>query len=265
MPWGGLSGLLAHILSTSAASFGPVELRAKGLTRRYGKTLALDGLNLDTGSGWRCIGVLGRNGAGKSTLLRLLVGLLRPSSGELEVAFGKARYGHAGPELASFIAEQQLLVGGLTGLEHLEQVEAMNRLVRVEVDAELRDELIAQLELDPHLPKTASSMSKGTRRKLELVAAVSARTPLVVADELAEGLDVPSMHAFEAVIGRQVERGRRFVVSSHNVGFLSAVCDRVLVIDRGRCVESFAPEGGDDLRRRALEAFARTPGGEPGR
>ena len=100
-------------------------------------------------------------------------------------------------------------------------------------------------------------MSKGTQRKLEIVAALSAETPLFIADELTEGLDAPSRLCLQGVI-TQLAPHRQFIVSSHDVGFIAATMEYVVLIDHGKAVDSFAREdvpGEVEFQRRVLEGF----------
>lgn len=240
-----------------------VQIRVCGLVKRYGRVEVLHELNLETRGDWGCLGVLGRNGAGKTTLLRILVGLLPFEGGTLEVQLEGRTLSHADPAAAVFIAEQQTLVESLTGWQHLRTVEGMNAVAGVGVDAALRVKLIEEFGLEEFLGKPIAKMSKGTRRKLELVAALCCNVPIVVADELAEGVDVPSMYTFVKVIKEAVKNGKRFVVSSHNVGFLSDACDVLAVIDRGRCVDMFQVSGAaPDIKQRVLAAFQCIPNGD---
>jgi len=233
-----------------------VQIRIRDLIKRYGKIDALKGFTFETSGDWGCLGVLGRNGAGKTTLLRALVGMLPFDSGILEVEVDGKKWSHADPRTTVFIAERQTLAESLTGWQHLRVYEGLNALIDVAVDADLRMKLIEGFGLEEHLDKPVSKMSKGTRRKVELVAAVSSEVPLVVADELAEGVDVPSMYAFEKVIREGVAGGKHFIVSSHNVGFLSEACDVLAVVDEGRCVDTFRlTRGESNIKERVLAAF----------
>lgn len=243
---------------------GSPAIRVLGLRKRFGPVRAVEDLSLETPPGSRCVGVLGRNGAGKTTLLRMLVGLLEPDAGQIEVGARGARWPYAGPKVATYIAEQSSLLTTITGRQHLRLYEDLNRLAGISVDTALRDKLIDRLELGPHLDKLIWRMSKGNRRKVEVVAAIASDVPLVFADELTEGLDIPSRIALESTI-RELAGIRHFVLSSHDLSFISSTVDFVFIVDHGRCVDSFAVSADSPLMKdRVVRAFESLPEPEAG-
>lgn len=215
-----------------------ISISIDGLRKAYGKVNALDGLAVDALNDWRCLGILGRNGAGKTTLLKIMCGLLRPDSGTMKFQCNGRTYGFLDPTLAAYIDENQTVAPGLTGDHFLAFHLALNRLVGIDVDIEARRRLIEGLDLGNQMKKEMRTMSKGTRRKVEMVASLSANVPVLVGDEFAEGLDVPSMALIQNAMRNSAEKfGKQYIISSHDVAFLTSIADHLLIIDHGRAVE----------------------------
>jgi len=235
----------------------PLMIEFRQVFKRFGAAIALDGFSATTGNDWTCIGVLGRNGAGKSTLLRILVGMLSATSGRIAVRRQTQCWPFAGAALATFVPEQTAVVPTLTGKQYLCLHETMSRLIGVATDARLRERLVMELDVGAHLDKLCRRMSKGNRRKVELIAALSADVPLVVADELTDALDVPSWLQLQGIIRVITAAGRKLVIASHDLSFLADVCDRIWVIDHGRLVDELAVGAISltELRARVASSF----------
>ena len=209
----------------------PLAIRAQALTKRYGGVAALDHLDLEVAPG-EVVGFLGPNGAGKTTTIRLLLGLIRATSGRSEV-FGLdcERQSVEAHRRLAFVAGEANLWPALTGAETL------HLLGRVQgrVDEVYRDELIERFELDPS--KRVRAYSKGNRQKVILIAALMVRPDLLVMDEPTTGLDPLMEQAFRRSIGEARERGQTVFLSSHIMSEVEAVCDRVGILRQGKLVE----------------------------
>jgi len=208
-----------------------LALRTEDLSKRFGRTLALDSLNLEVAPG-EVVGYLGPNGAGKTTTLRLLVGLLRPTSGRAEV-FGidcEADPVAAHRRLA-YVPGEVNLWPSLTGRETLH---VLGR-VQGRVDVAYRDALLARFELDP--AKKVRAYSKGNRQKLVLIAGLMTRADLLLLDEPTSGLDPLMERAFRESVVEARDRGQTVFLSSHILSEVEAVCDRVAILREGRLVE----------------------------
>jgi len=211
----------------------------RGLTKRFGATLALDALTLDVPAG-EIFGFLGPNGAGKSTTIRLLLGLLRPTAGTAEifgVPAGDVERAHT--QLA-YVPADVALWPALTGQECLDLLAGIGP----GTDLAYRDELVARYEID--LTKRARAYSTGNRQKVAIVAAFATRAPLLVLDEPTSGLDPLMEREFRRCIGEAAERGQTVFLSSHKLAEVEAVCSRVGILRAGRLAEV---AGLDDLRR----------------
>ncbi|PWH07168.1 ABC transporter ATP-binding protein [Brachybacterium endophyticum] len=202
------------------------------LTKSFGHTRALDGLDLQVGEG-EVRGFLGPNGAGKSTTIRVLLGLLRADGGSARL-FGGDPWSDpvALHRRLAYVPGDVALWPNLTGGECIDY---LSRL-RGRTDPARRAALLERFELDPR--KKARTYSKGNRQKVALVAALASDAELYVLDEPTSGLD-PLM---EAVFTQEVralrDQGRSVLLSSHILSEVEKLCDTVTIIRAGRAVES---------------------------
>src|SRR5699024_6853499 len=217
-----------HVMTPTDAA-----ITVRDLTKTFGTTRALDGFTLTVPTG-QVTGFLGPNGAGKSTTIRILLGLLRATSGSAKV-LGMDPWREAVP-----IHRRLAYVPGDTNLwPNLTGGEAIDVLTRGESGQRpraRRDELIERFELDP--TTRARTYSKGNRQKVALVAALSRDVELYIMDEPTSGLD-PLMEAiFTDEVARLREAGRTVLLSSHILAEVEKLCDTVTIIRAGRDVET---------------------------
>ncbi len=207
-------------------------LEIHDLVKRFGSTVALDGLDLTVAAG-EVHGFLGPNGAGKSTTIRVLLGLLRADSGTVRLLGGDpwADAAQLHRRLA-YVPGDVNLWPGLTGGE---VIDLLGRL-RGGLDERRRAELLERFDLDP--TRRGSTYSKGNRQKVALVAALASDVELLLLDEPTAGLD-PLMEAqFREVVREDRGDGRAVLLSSHILSEVERLCDRVSIIRAGRVVES---------------------------
>jgi ABC-2 type transport system ATP-binding protein len=202
----------------------------RALTKRYGSVLALDQLDLEVRPG-EVFGFLGPNGAGKSTTMRLLLGLARPTSGQARIFDVLVEDVERAHRLLAHVPADVALWPRMTGAEIL------GLLARVgpAVDLRRRRELVERLALD--VGRLARTYSSGNRQKVALVAAFATDAPLLLLDEPTSGLDPLAEREFRRVVVEAREAGRTVFLSSHQLGEVDAVCDRVGVLRAGRLVE----------------------------
>jgi ABC-2 type transport system ATP-binding protein len=207
-------------------------IRASGLTKSFGRTKALDGLDLVVQAG-EVHGFLGPNGAGKSTTIRILLGLLRADAGEAELLGGDPwRDAVSLHRRLAYVPGDVTLWPTLTGGEI---IDLLGRL-RGGLDTRRRAELIERFDLDP--TKKGRAYSKGNRQKVALIAALASDVELLLLDEPTAGLD-PLMEAvFRQTVEEAKRAGRSVLLSSHILAEVEALCDRVSIIRNGRNVES---------------------------
>lgn len=212
--------------STSPA----VEMR--GLSKNFGSVRALDGLDLRVEAG-EVHGFLGPNGSGKSTAIRVLLGILRPDAGSVQVLGGDPwRDAVDLHHRLAYVPGDVELWPNLTGGE---AIDLFARL-RGRINEKRRDELIERFDLDPR--KKGRTYSKGNRQKVALISALASDVELLLLDEPTAGLD-PLMEAqFQEVIREARQRGHTVLLSSHILAQVEALADRVSIIRKGRIVES---------------------------
>jgi ABC-2 type transport system ATP-binding protein len=203
-----------------------------GLVKTFGRTRALDGLDLDVRAG-EVHGFLGPNGSGKSTTIRVLLGMLRPDAGAVRLLDGDPwRDAVALHRRLAYVPGDVVLWPTISGGE---VIDLLTRL-RGGVDPRRRAELLDRFDLDPR--KKARTYSKGNRQKVALVAALASDVELLVLDEPTSGLDPIMEAAFQSCIQEVRGEGRTVLLSSHILAEAEALCDRVSIIRLGRTVQS---------------------------
>ncbi|GIF74621.1 ABC transporter ATP-binding protein [Asanoa siamensis] len=213
------------------AANGPA-IEIAGLTKSFGRSVALDGLDLTVGSG-EVHGFLGPNGSGKTTTIRVLLGLLRPDAGTARM-LGQDPWRDAVAlhRRIAYVPGDVTLWPTITGGEVIDLLGRM----RGGLHRARRDELLERFDLDPR--KKARTYSKGNRQKVALVAALASDAELLLLDEPTSGLD-PLMEAqFQHCVHQAKEEGRTVLLSSHILAEVEALCDRVSIIRLGRTVET---------------------------
>jgi ABC-2 type transport system ATP-binding protein len=207
-------------------------ISVSGLSKSFGRTRALDGLDLTVSTG-EVHGFLGPNGAGKSTTIRVLLGLLRADAGTARLLDGDPWRDAA--ELHRRLA---YVPGDVTLWPNLSGGEVIDLLGRLRggLDQKRRASLLERFDLDP--TKKGRTYSKGNRQKVALVAALASDVELLILDEPTSGLD-PLMEAvFRECIDEERDHGRTVLLSSHILSEVEALCDRVSIIRAGRTVDT---------------------------
>lgn len=207
-------------------------IAAQNLVKEFGPVRALDNLNLNIAPG-EVHGFLGPNGSGKSTTMRVLLGLLRPDSGTVQVFGGDPwRDAVVLHRRLAYVPGDVELWPNLTGGEIID----MFLRLRGSFDKNRRRELIERFDLDPR--KKARTYSKGNRQKVALISALAADVDLLLLDEPTAGLDPLMEAAFQEVIHEAKEQGRSVLLSSHILAQVEALSDRLSIIRAGSVVES---------------------------
>jgi ABC-2 type transport system ATP-binding protein len=247
------------------------------LSRTFGAQKAVDDLSFEVPAG-QIVGFLGPNGAGKTTTLRMLTGLLEPTGGTATIAgYDLLREPIEIKRRVGFVPDSGAVFESLTGLEYLEMVAALYGIPAGQSEARIRQFLaFFDLGWDTLTDKQLGAYSKGMRRKVVITSALLHNPPVVFFDEPLEGLDANAAVGFKALIQSLAREGKTILYSSHILDVVERVCDRVIIIDKGRLLVDGAPDdliaahgaetleklftrltGNTDLERRA-EDFART-------
>ncbi|WP_413248851.1 ABC transporter ATP-binding protein [Sinomonas flava] len=219
----------------------PVVIDA--LTKRFGRAVALDrvGFSIEPGE---VFGYLGPNGAGKTTTIRLLLGMIRPTAGSAAI-FGLDVWDRAVEvhRLVGYVPGEPSLYPRLTGHEHIEYLSHL----RGRKDHALARALAERLGLD--LAKRSRTLSRGNRQKLAIVLALMSQPRLLILDEPTSGLDPLVQREFHAMLREHTAGGGSILLSSHILGEVQRVADRIGVVREGRLV---AVERLADLSQKSL-------------
>jgi ABC-2 type transport system ATP-binding protein len=208
-------------------------IRLQGLTKRYGKFTAVDGIDLDVPRG-ELFGLLGPNGAGKTTSIRMIAGILRPTSGSVTIGGidiqarpleAKARLG--------YIPDRPFVYDKLTGGEVLRFAAALYGLQGPVVERRI-DELLTVFELAPWKDELTETYSHGMRQKLIIASALVHRPEVIVVDEPMVGLDPKSARLLKDLFRQFVSRGGTVLMSTHTMEIAEVMCDRIAIVYRGK-------------------------------
>ena len=223
------------------------EIFVEGLSKSYGDVVALDDVSFRCESG-EVFGLLGPNGAGKSTLLKIVVGLLKPTSGIVRLgAHDLAQSPEAAKQIAGYLPENPSLYTGLTVQEFLQFVGK----IRGVDDTSLANKVDESLRTFSLVEKTDSligSLSKGMKQKVALIASTIHDPSVLVLDEPLTALDPRTQRLVKDWIGSQAGRGVTILLSTHLMEIAQSYCTRLAIIDKGKIVAS---GGMDTLREKA--------------
>jgi ABC-2 type transport system ATP-binding protein len=211
----------------------PPPLRIANLTRRYGDLVAVDDLSLEVECG-EIVGFLGPNGAGKTTALRVCAGLLPPHAGRVMISGADiATAPLAARARLGLVPDEPFLYERMTPVEFLEFVAALYD-VPPSLAAGRADDLIARFELEPVAGELLEACSRGMRQKVSIAAALLHDPPLVLLDEPLTGLDPHAVRAVKDLLRERAARGCGALVSTHLLEVAERLCDRVVIVHRGR-------------------------------
>jgi ABC-2 type transport system ATP-binding protein len=224
------------------AAPAPPAVWARGLVRRFGKTVAVDHVDLSIAPG-EFYGLLGQNGAGKTTTIKSIVGLLRPNEGT--VGIGEFNTWETPTEVKARIGvlpEEFNLYERLTGAELLDFTAAMHGLDRAEA-IRRRNELLDLLDLLEAGSKLVGDYSRGMRKKVALGAAIIHRPPVLFLDEPFEGVDAVSARLIRSLLQKAAKGGTTIVFSSHEMHLVEKLCTRIGIMVAGKLTIEETPDG----------------------
>jgi ABC-2 type transport system ATP-binding protein len=216
-------------------------IHAEGLTKHYGRTVALAGVDLSVEQG-SILGVLGPNGAGKTTAVRILTTLATPDSGRASVAgFDVVTEAASVRRSIGVAAQDATLDEALTGRQNLVMVGELSGLRRADARARAT-ELLANFDLTDASDRIAKGYSGGMRRRLDLAASVVTRPPVLFLDEPTTGLDPTSRLRMWDVIRQLVTDGTTLLLTTQYLDEADTLADRIAVIDHGRVIAEGTPQ-----------------------
>ena len=210
------------------------------MSKRYASLVAVDDVSFEVGPG-QVLGFLGPNGAGKTTTMRMLAGFVAPTSGKASIC------GHdierdpiAAKRVLGYLPEGAPAYGEMSVRAFLEFIADLRHLL-ANRRARL-DYVIGRLQLESVLEQSVETLSKGFRRRVGLAQALMHDPPVMVLDEPTDGLDPNQKHEVRTLIN-EMSRDKIIVISTHILEEVDAVCNRVIIIARGRIVADDSPQG----------------------
>jgi len=228
------------IVTSTTAPSGEL-LATTGLTKRFGATVAVEDVDLSAGRG--IVGLLGPNGAGKTTLLRILATVLAPDSGSTTLLGLDPRVPRERTEIRrqlGYLPQTPRLYGGFTPYEMVDYVAVLKEHTDPAWRRRETRRVLESLGLADTMHQRIRTLSGGMQQRVALAAALIGSPPLLVLDEPATGLDPEQRITLRSVLAETADRGT-VVLSTHNTAEVAALCQRVLVMDRGRLCWSGTP------------------------
>jgi ABC-2 type transport system ATP-binding protein len=209
-------------------------LELDGISRRFGETIALDGLTFEvpTASVW---GFVGRNGAGKTTAMRIVLGLLSADAGT--VRWSGAPIDAAARKRAGYMPEERGLYPKMRVGDQLRYLARLRGLTRDDAAAATAS-LLDRLGIGARIDDRLEALSLGNQQRVQLAAALVHRPDLLILDEPFSGLDPVAVDALAETLAERVAEGTTVLFSSHQLELVERLCDGVAIIDRGSLVAS---------------------------
>lgn len=239
-----------------------VTVTVKGLRRSFGNTVALDGVDLELGTG--VTGLLGPNGAGKTTLLRILATAIGPDAGEVRIL------GHdpqttdgrlAVRRMLGFVPQDPGFHQRFTTFEFIDYLAILKEMTDRRARHDDVRRVIAQVGLEDVMHRRIKSLSGGMRRRVALAQALLGDPHLLALDEPTAGLDPQQRIRFREIVGHIAEE-HTVVLATHQTDDVAAICDRVVVIDHGSIYFSGTPEDLAQTARGRVWSSQRPAAGE---
>jgi len=216
---------------TQPATNGDPAIETSGLTKRYGPLVAVDRLNLRVERG-EIFGFLGPNGAGKTTTMRMLLGLIRPTSGTARILGMEVA-----TQLPAILAHTGSLIEQPTFYPYASGRDNLRLVARLSTTPEARvAEMLELVDLTAAANRTFKTYSLGMKQRLAVGAALLSNPDLLILDEPANGLDPAGIVEMRGLMNRLKEEGHTVLISSHVLHEIEHICDRIAILDRGRVV-----------------------------
>ena len=208
-------------------------LHVRAVEKSFGSRKALAGMDLSVAPG-ELLGVVGPNGAGKSTLVRAIAGRIRPEAGTIEV-YGQPAGSSAASKLVGFVPQELALYPLLTARENLAAFARYQRIGGRELQRVV-DEALRWTALHDRAGDRTAHLSGGMKRRLNIAAGVLHDPKLLLLDEPTVGVDPQSRERIYTMIGELRDRGMALVYTSHYMEEVERLCDRIVIVDRGRVI-----------------------------
>src|SRR5437870_2598783 len=210
-------------------------IRLVNITKRYGEFLAVDSLDLEVKAG-EVFGFLGPNGAGKTTTIRMMMGILKPTSGYVILGgYDVEQEAKRAKALAGFIPDRPFIYEKLSGCEFLEFVGKLHRIEPEKLRGRIA-ELLGSLELTRWRDELVESYSHGMKQRLVVCASLIHEPRILVIDEPMVGMDPKGARKLKDLFRSLSEQGTTVFLSTHSISVAEEVCHRIGIIQRGRLI-----------------------------
>ncbi len=225
----------------------------QNLSKHFAEVTALDGVSFALAKGELC-GLLGPNGAGKSTLFKTLMGLLQADSGEIMIADKQVKLGEVEyKRLIGYSPESPIFYEYLTGMEFLNFIAAAKQLTtshqqRATGSRQQIHHWLTFFELSAKAHELVKNYSHGMRRKLSLIAALLGEPQILLLDEATNGLDPETSFRFKEYLREYCREGGTVLFASHIIETVEHLCDRVIILHRGRMLQEMQRADWERLR-----------------
>jgi ABC-2 type transport system ATP-binding protein len=216
----------------------------EGLAVKYGQFIAVDNLSFNVKTG-EIYGLLGPNGAGKTSTLKVLVGVLEPAAGKVEIFGTPLSDEAAAKSQIGYVPEEVVLLDSLTPREFLEFTSAIRHLEANATNPRL-ERLVSAFELRQYFDTPIAALSMGNKQKVAIIAALLHEPKLLILDEPLIGLDARSSKILKELVTFHAKRGGAVIFSTHIMEVAEKLCTRVSIINNGKIVGEGTV---DDLRK----------------
>ncbi len=221
-----------------------VAVSIEGLVVKYGNFVAVDNLSFNVRSG-EIYGLLGPNGAGKTSTLKVMVGILEPSAGKIEVFSMPLSDEVAAKSSIGYVAEEVVLLESLSPREFFEFIASIRRLKASTANVRL-GRLVSAFELTQYFDTPIAALSMGNKQKVAIIAALLHEPRLLILDEPLIGLDARSSKILKELVNFHAKKGGAVIFSTHIMEVAEKLCTRVGIINKGKIVGEGTV---DDLRK----------------
>lgn len=230
-------------------------LKIENLNKTYGEFKALHNVSLEAENG-KILGILGRNGAGKTTTIKSIMGIVEPDSGTItfdgvDIRKAKVSIGYLPEERGLYVnavvKDQLLYFAMLNGMDKKTALEEIKRLLE-------------EFKIPTYLNKKVKTLSKGNKQKIQLISAILHKPKIVILDEPFSGLDPVNIELFKNTVLNLKKQGATILFSSHRMEDVEEMCDRIVMLNRGRVVENNTVKGLIDKYSKEDEMNIKTDG-----
>lgn len=212
-------------------------IRIENLSKHYGKLTAVDSLNLEIQPG-EIYGFLGPNGAGKTTTIRVMMGILKPTSGRVTLGgYDVEREAEKAKAITGFVPDRPFIYEKLSGSEFLRFVGTLHHMDSEQLHRKI-PELLEHLELSEWQDELVESYSNGMKQRLVLCASLLHQPRILIVDEPMVGIDPKGARTLKDLFISLAKRGTTLFLSTHSISVAEEVCQRVGIIHKGRLIAS---------------------------